>query len=88
MFSSCREGGRGGIDAVECYCFSYRVFQTAQLECVRKYPQLITEELERYDKQVCSYFTVERNKPSRKVLYDVSTFICILSLYTHYQTII
>ena len=86
MFSTAHvlvmQGG-GGIDAVECSCFSYRVFQTAQLECVRKYPQLITEELERYDRQVCSYFTVERNKPSRKVLYDVSTFV-----YTHYHTII
>lgn len=87
MFSTAHvlvmQGGGGGIDAVECSCFSYRVFQTAQLECVRKYPQLITEELERYDRQVCSYFTVERNKPSRKVLYDVSTFV-----YTHYHTII
>ena len=62
--------------------YSYKSFQTAQLECVRKYPQAIKDELERYDQEVCTYFAVERTRQPKKVdTYNGRLLEYIRSLY-------
>ena len=48
---------------------SYKAFHSEQLECVCKYPNKIKNQLDIYDREICGYFAVERNKPqpSKKV---------------------
>jgi len=42
---------------------SYEAFHTIQTDIVAEYPHMVHEELTRYDESVCTFFTVNRNKP-------------------------
>jgi hypothetical protein len=42
-----------------------------QLECVRKYPDKIKDQLDIFDREICAYFAVDRNKPQvKKVIFQ------------------
>ena len=40
---------------------SYHTFNEAQLELVKQYPQMVRDELQRYENQLFTYFSVGRN---------------------------
>ncbi|XP_046845150.1 coiled-coil domain-containing protein 180-like [Xenia sp. Carnegie-2017] len=41
----------------------YKIFHSTQLECVCKYPDKIKAQLNIYDREICAFFAVYRNKP-------------------------
>ena len=76
---------------------SYKTFHSEQLECVRKYPDTIKDQLEIYDREICAYFAVDRNKPLQVKKVQYLTFQkCVeriewqrsLSLETSFQELI
>jgi hypothetical protein len=58
-----------------------------QLECVRKYPDKIKDQLDIFDREICAYFAVDRNKPQvKKVIFqDYISNNIALYLYHLYQ---